>query len=86
MEHSFLQGRFDTFNQLLSERLVLLKQARLLPGNDALFELARKQTARWNDVLGKRISHCRQRKMQSQAMGGYMTGAPQSGRVLNRSL
>ncbi len=86
LEHSFLQGHFDTFNQLLSERFVLLKQARLLPGNDALFELARKQTMRWNDVLGKQISHFKKRQMQSQALGGYTNGAPQSGRMLNRSL
>lgn len=86
MEQSFLHGRFDTFNQLLSDRLHLLKQARKLPDNKALFELARKQTERWSDVLGKQIRQVRLRKMQEQAKGGYTNGVPRSGRLLNRSL
>lgn len=85
MEHSFLKNRFDTFNQLLSERLVLLKQARLLTDSDVVFELARTQTDRWRVKLGKRICQSRQHQMQSQAVGSY-DDAPASGRVLNRSL
>ncbi|MDF7800909.1 hypothetical protein P4C99_15645 [Pontiellaceae bacterium B1224] len=85
MERSFLLDRFDTFNQLLSERFILLKQARKLQENNAFFEQARKQTNRWNEVLGKRICEHRQRQKQAQAMSGYCKEIP-SGRVLNRSL
>lgn len=87
MEHAFLKNRFDTFNQLLSERFVLLKKARQLSGNRAVFELARTQTDRWSVKLGQRIDQSRQHQMQmqSQAVEGY-GGALSSGRVLNRSL
>jgi hypothetical protein len=86
LERSFCLGRFDTFNQLLSDRLVLLKQARQLPGNDILFERAREQSNRWNERLGKRIHEHRQQQMQGKAIRSYGNEAPQSGRMLNRSL
>lgn len=86
LEDSFVHDRFDTFNQLLSDRLVLLQNVEHLSGNEELFELAREQTKRWNDELGKRINHFRLRKMQAKTMGGYGKNTPQSGRVLNRSL
>ncbi|MDF7808031.1 hypothetical protein P4E94_11325 [Pontiellaceae bacterium B12219] len=86
LEHSFHLGRFDTFNQLLSDRFAVLKQARQLPENDAVFELARKQSNRWKELIRSRIrEHC-QRQMQGKAIRGYGSEAPKSGRMLNRSL
>ncbi len=82
MEQSFLQNRFDTFNQLASDRLVLLKQAQLAPENGALIELAREQTARWTEMLGKRVEQARKQRKPC----GYGGRSTRSGQVVNQSL
>lgn len=86
LQQSFLHRRFDTFNQLLSERFVLLKQARQLPDNEALFQLAHDQTVRWNGLLGELLTHGRHIQKQSQTLGGYSDSPSLAGRLLNRSL
>ncbi|QBG47393.1 hypothetical protein EGM51_08310 [Verrucomicrobia bacterium S94] len=86
LERSFCQGRFDTFNQLLSDRLVLLKQARQLPDNECLFQHAREQSARWKELLAKTIHDQRQRQEQNRKIKGYGRGGVRPGRVLNRSV
>lgn len=86
MENSFQHGRFDTFNHLLSERFVLLKKARKLPNSNAVFELARTQSAQWRDRLEKRIVQSLKLQKQSQSLGNYSKVSPPAGRLLNRSL
>ena len=86
MEHSFLQNRFDTFNQLASERLLLLKRAQQSPEKDAVLALASVKTEQWVALLGQRIKEFRQTQSQSHALGGYGTGSSRAGRVVNRSL
>jgi len=86
MEQSFLRNRFDTFNQLASERLVLLRKAQFSPEKDAFFAVARDQAVRWVDRLGDRVQQARQQQVKSQALGNYTTSSGRSGRVMNRSL
>ncbi|MDZ8117263.1 hypothetical protein [Pontiella agarivorans] len=86
LERSFRLGRFDTFNQLLSDRFVVLKKARQLPENEVFFERARQQSNRWNELLRKRVREHRQRQMQEKTIQGYGREVPKSGRMLNRSV
>lgn len=84
MECCFLQNRFDAFNQLASDRLVILKKAMNSPERDDLLALAREQSDRWVKLLGERVSEMRVRMTQQHTLAGYGT-SKQTGRVFNRS-
>lgn len=86
LEQAFRKNRFDTFNQLLSERLVLLKRARQAPDGEALFATARAQTERWSERLATRIDTARRNRAEAKSPGGYGSASTRPGRVLNRAL
>ncbi len=85
MENCVLQNRFDTFNQLAADRLLLLKKVMKSPDKEALLAVTRKQTERWVELLSGRIGQMRMRRAQAQALSGYGPAA-RTGRVINRSL
>jgi hypothetical protein len=85
MENCVLQNRFDTFNQLASDRLLLLKKAMQSPDKEAVLSLAHKQSERWVELLSGRIGKMRMRRAQTQSLAGYGRAA-RTGRVINRSL
>lgn len=85
MEQSFLRNRFDTFNQLASERQVLLRKAQFSPEKESFFAVAREQSVRWVDRLGDRVQKARKQQVKSQSLGGYASRSGRSGRMMNRS-
>ena len=85
MENCVLQNRFDTFNQLASDRLQILKKAMKSPDKEALLALAREQTERWVELIDGRMGQMRLQRSQSKALAGYMK-PKRSGRLINRAL
>ena len=86
MEHALCKKRFDTFNQLASERLALLKQLRQASFDETLFEQARLKTICWAKRISEKLEQSRQERVRSEALSGYSARPVSSGRVVNRSL
>lgn len=86
MQQSFLQKRFDTFGELLAERLRLLRKAEHSPEKSAVFPLARRQTERWVAVLGEQVDLFQKRQSRIGVACGYAGRSPRSGGRVNRLL
>jgi hypothetical protein len=83
LEESFRQNRFDTFTQLMSERLKLLRAAANTPDRRSLLALAKQRTEYWLVRLGDQIRKERLRWKQTQALAGYRQST-RPGQVINK--
>jgi hypothetical protein len=85
MHRSFEKKRMGTFNQLLADRLLLLKKARQMADNEAFFELAQKQSEDWRVLLNGRMDEYRRNQSNTKAMSAYGKRPSRAGRVFTRS-
>jgi hypothetical protein len=77
MDAAFLNDRFQTFNQLASDRLRLLQHAQKSPEKDQVFELARHQTSRWVTRLENQVHRQRQVQQRKKSIRGAYGRATQ---------
>lgn len=85
MERSFRERRFDTFNLLVSDRLVLLQRAMQSPEKAAVLAMLQRQGPLWVDRLRTCIAQSRP-PPQGRSMGGYGGTRSRSGRMVNKPL
>jgi hypothetical protein len=85
MHRSFEKKRMGTFNQLLADRLLLLKKARRMADSEAFLELAQKQSEVWRGLLKGRMEEYRRNQSNSKAMNAYGKHSSRAGRIFTRS-
>jgi hypothetical protein len=83
MEESFRKNRFDTFSQLMSERLRILRVTANAPDREHMLAQAKQRTEQWVTRLSDLIQKERLRWKQAQSLAGYRTSS-RSGRVINK--
>ncbi len=85
MEESFQKNRFDTFTQLMSERLKILRTGANSSDRTGFLATAKPQTEQWIIRLTDRIQEEKVRRKQTQALTGGYRRAPRSGKVINKT-
>lgn len=84
LEEAFRRERFDTFAQLMAERLSLLQLGGSSAAGAELFAAARQKTQQWILRLTERIQKEQLRRQQTQRLHGGYRPPPRAGRRINR--